>query len=75
MRLHARVPAVQLVAARLGDPGHEVADRVALLETAGCAEVAASLEALKGTLQRIVRAALRGTPSAAPARAAGLRGS
>jgi predicted PurR-regulated permease PerM len=70
MRLHARAPALPLVAARLGDPESEVADRVSLLEAAGCTEVAASLDALKSTLQRIARAALRGTPIAAPARAA-----
>ena len=58
MRLHARIPTLPLVAARLGDPESEVADRVALLETAGCSEVAASLAALKSALQRIVRAAL-----------------
>jgi predicted PurR-regulated permease PerM len=68
IRLHARVPALPLVAARLGDPDSEVADRVALLETAGCAEVAASLDALKSTLQRIARAALRRAPPAAEQR-------
>ncbi len=73
MRLHARIPALPLVAARLGDPESEVAGRVALLETAGCEEVATSLGALKSALQRLARAALRDdapSPSARPARAA-----
>jgi len=70
MRLRARVPALPLVAARLGDPESEARDRVALLETAGCANVAASLGALKSTLARIVRSALEGTaPDGTPARA------
>jgi len=73
IRLHARIPALPLIAARLGDPESELADRVALLESAGCTEVAVSLDALKGTLQRIARAAVRGTPSAPAARAAGRR--
>lgn len=65
MRLHARVPGLPIVAARLGDPESEVADRVSLLAAAGCAEVAASLDALKSIVQRHVRAALR-TASAEP---------
>ena len=69
MRLHARIPALPLVAARLGDPESEVADRVALLETAGCMDVAISLGVLKSTLQRIVRNSLEGTPTAGTARA------
>jgi predicted PurR-regulated permease PerM len=67
MRLHARLPQVTLVAARLGDPESEVADRVALLETAGCAEVAVSLPDLKNKIQAIARAALRRSPLAAAA--------
>jgi predicted PurR-regulated permease PerM len=74
MRLHTRLPAVPLVAARLGDPVGEVSDRVALLETAGCAEVAASLDALKAALQRIARVALRGAPNGATELAAARRG-
>jgi hypothetical protein len=58
MRLHARIPGLPLVAARLGDPESEVADRVAMLETAGCAQVATSLGELKSALQRIARDAL-----------------
>ena len=69
MRLRARVPALPLVAARLGDPESEAGDRVALLETAGCADVAASLNALKSTLQRIARSALEGAPTVDAARA------
>jgi len=57
MRLRARVPTLKLVGTRLGDPESEVAGRVALLKTAGCNEVPASLSELKATLQRIVRAA------------------
>ena len=60
MRLHARIPPLPLIAARLGDPESEVAERVALLEGAGCSEVPASLAALKGALQRVVRAASHG---------------
>ncbi|HET7925826.1 MAG TPA: AI-2E family transporter [Rhodanobacteraceae bacterium] len=74
MRLHARIPALPLVAARLGDPESEAGDRVALLETAGCADVADSLAALKSTLQRIARSALEGAPRADRARAASGRG-
>ena len=70
MRLRARVPTVPLVAARLGDPESEAADRVALLETAGCAEVAVSLGALKNTLARIARSALESaSPDGTAARA------
>ena len=67
LRLHARIPALKIVAARLGDPDSEVVERVALLETAGCSEVPTSLTALKSTLQGIVRAALEGTAVAATA--------
>jgi predicted PurR-regulated permease PerM len=70
IRLHARIPALPLVAARLGDPESELGDRAALLETAGCSEVATSLGALKSTLGRIARAALRGAPTAGTALAA-----
>jgi len=69
IRLRARMPGLPLVAARLGDPESEVADRVALLETAGCVDVATSLGALRSTLQRIVRNAIDGTPTASTARA------
>ena len=69
MRLHARFSALPLVAARLGDPESESSDRVALLGTAGCTQVAASLGALKSTLQRIARSALQEAP-AGPTRAA-----
>jgi hypothetical protein len=62
MRLHARIPALSLVGARLGDPEAEVTERAAMLETAGCTEVAPTLAALKSTLQRIVRAAMHGVP-------------
>jgi hypothetical protein len=64
MRVHARAPAMPLVAARLGDPEADVADRVALLETAGCTHVAPSLDELRATIQRIVRATSRGAPVA-----------
>jgi len=67
MRLHARIPALPLVAARLGDPEPDAADRVALLEQAGCAHVAPSLDALKATVQRIVRSTQRGAPIAVTA--------
>jgi predicted PurR-regulated permease PerM len=70
MRLHARLPALPLVAARLGDPESELGDRAALLRTAGCAEVATSLTALKSTVGRIGRAALRGASTAGTALAA-----
>ncbi len=67
LRLHSRIPALALVAARLGDPDGEVVERVALLESAGCTEVPASLAALKSALQRIVHKALEnGAPAAAP---------
>jgi predicted PurR-regulated permease PerM len=62
LRLHARIPRLVLVAARLGDPEGEVNERVALLQAAGCTEVPASLVELKNTLQRIVRGALAGAP-------------
>jgi hypothetical protein len=65
MRVHARAPGVPLVAARLGDPESEVKDRVALLEAAGCVEVATSLEAVRSTVQKIVRAALKAAPAPA----------
>ena len=74
IRLHARIPAMPLVAARLGDPESELGDRAALLETAGCAEVATSLGSLKSTLGRIARAALRGAPTAGTALAASGQG-
>jgi hypothetical protein len=74
MRLHARIPALPLVAARLGDPESELGDRAALLETAGCAQVATSLGALKVTLTRIARAALRGAPTSGTALAASGQG-
>ena len=74
LRLHARMPALPLVAARLGDPESELGDRAALLETAGCAEVATSLGALKNTLGRIARSALRGAPTAGTALAASGQG-
>jgi predicted PurR-regulated permease PerM len=62
MRVHARMPSLALVAARFGDPAAELDERVALLEGAGCGEVAASLAELKSTLQRVVRAAPNGRP-------------
>jgi hypothetical protein len=71
MRLRARMPALPLVAARLGDPESELGDRAAMLETAGCAEVATSLAALKSTLGRIARAALRGAPAGTALAASG----
>jgi len=75
MRVHARIPALPLVAARLGDPESELGDRAALLTTAGCAEVATSLSAVKSTLGRIARAAVRGAPTTTgAARAASGRG-
>jgi hypothetical protein len=70
IRVRAKVPALPLIAARLGDPEPEAADRVALLETAGCASVAASLGELKSTLQRIARSALPRAASPDTARAA-----
>jgi hypothetical protein len=69
LRLHARLPSLTLVGVRLGDPESEVVERVALLETAGCAEVPTSLAALKGTLQRIVRASVSRPAIAAVPRA------
>ena len=74
MRLHARIPELRLVAARLGDPESELGDRAARLETAGCAEVATSLAALKSTLGRIARAELRGAPTTGTALAASGQG-
>jgi hypothetical protein len=75
VRMDARVPALPIVAARLGDPASEVEGRVAVLEAAGCEEVATSLGALRRALQRIGRAALHGAPIAGAARAAaGRRG-
>ena len=70
MRLHARIPALPLVAARLGDPESELGDRAALLTTAGCTEVATSLNAVKTILGRIARTAVRGAPTTGAARAA-----
>jgi predicted PurR-regulated permease PerM len=67
MRLHARMPNVVLIAARLGDPESEVAERVAMLGAAGCSDVAVSLAALKATLERIVRAAATESTAAQPA--------
>jgi predicted PurR-regulated permease PerM len=72
MRLHARLPELPIVAARLGDPESEFADRAELLEAAGCAEVAASLTSLKNAAQRIVRATVRDS-AAQPALAAAVR--
>jgi predicted PurR-regulated permease PerM len=69
MRLHARIPALSLVAARLGDAESEVGDRVALLRTAGCANVAASLDALKSTLRRIAGGAPQSEPESGTVRA------
>jgi hypothetical protein len=62
LRLRARLPKVVVIGARLGDPDGEVAERVAMLEAAGCTEVAASLPALKAALERIVRAAQEHKP-------------
>jgi hypothetical protein len=62
LRLHARLPRVVLLAARLGDPEDEASDRAALLEAAGCTDTSASLPELKSALQRIVRAARSGAP-------------
>ena len=74
MRLHARAPELPLVGARFGDPESEVKDRVALLETAGCTKVAASLADLKTTLHHIVRAAMPAAPPGPVLAAAGSRG-
>jgi predicted PurR-regulated permease PerM len=57
MRLHARIPRLAVIAARLGDPASEIKERVALLETAGCTAVPASLPALKSAVQRVARGA------------------
>jgi predicted PurR-regulated permease PerM len=62
MRVHARLPDLPLVAARLGDPEGERKERAAVLETAGCTTVAVSLDALGATLKRVVRAVESGTP-------------
>jgi predicted PurR-regulated permease PerM len=62
MRLHARIPRLVLIAARLGDTEAETEERAPLLETAGCTEVATSLPALQRELQRIVRSACNGSP-------------
>jgi predicted PurR-regulated permease PerM len=70
LRLHARLPDLPIVAARLGDPESEFAERAEVLETAGCAEVAASLAALRSAVQRVVRAALRNAPPPAALAAA-----
>jgi predicted PurR-regulated permease PerM len=67
LRLHARVPAMPIVAARLGDPESEIRDRVVLLEEAGCSDVASSLDALKRTLHRIVAPAVRAAAAEQPA--------
>ena len=72
MRLHARLPELPLVAARFGDPESEVGDRVALLQTAGCANVATSLDALKSALRRIAEGA-QSAPETDVARAASRR--
>jgi hypothetical protein len=74
MRLHARLPEMPIVAARLGDPESEFADRAEVLETAGCSEVAASLAALKSTVQRIVRVRLRSASMQPAIAAAGQTG-
>jgi predicted PurR-regulated permease PerM len=74
LRLHARIPRLVLIGARLGDPESELAERVAMLETAGCTEVLATLPELKSALQRIVRGALRGAPVTAPTLAAARNG-
>jgi predicted PurR-regulated permease PerM len=62
LRLHARIPRLVLIGARLGDSEAEVDERVKLLEAAGCTDVVASLPALKSALQRIIRGALNGAP-------------
>jgi predicted PurR-regulated permease PerM len=62
MRLHARIPRLVLIAARLGDTEVENRERVPLLQAAGCTEVTTSLPELKSVLQRIVRGAQNGTP-------------
>lgn len=65
MRLHARAPSLPLIAARLGDPAGEVNGRVAMLEAAGCAEVASSLAELRSVLQRVARSKRGHRPAAA----------
>jgi hypothetical protein len=62
VRLHARIPRLVLIGVRLGDPESEAPERIAVLEGAGCTEVASSLESLKALLQRIVRGAMNGAP-------------
>jgi hypothetical protein len=62
MRLHARIPRLVLIAARLGDTDEEIQERAPLLKAAGCTEVPTSLSALQRALQRIVRGACNGTP-------------
>lgn len=74
IRLHARLPELPIVAARLGDPESEFTDRAEVLETAGCAEIPGSLVALKSVVQRIVRAALRDAPPQPALAAAGQTG-
>lgn len=64
MRLHAHAPSLPLIAARLGDPASELNGRVAVLEAAGCAEVASSLAELRSILQRVARSS---KPSHRPA--------
>lgn len=71
MRVHARQPAVPLVAARLGDPESERKERAAVLEAAGAACVAVSLETLLEALKRVVSAASKGAPVVGTALAAG----
>ena len=67
MRLHARIPRLVLIGARLGDAEAEVREHVAVLEGAGCTEVPTSLADLKSMLQRIVRGAMSGNPVTTPA--------
>ncbi len=59
MRVHARLPRLALVAARLGDPEAQAGERGAGLQGAGCSDVAASLGELKALLERIVRGAAK----------------
>ena len=74
MRVHARLPDLPLVAARLGDAQGERKDRAAVLEAAGCTAVAVSLDALGATLKRIARAAEGGVPIVGTTLAAAGRG-
>jgi hypothetical protein len=62
MRLRERMPSLALIAARLGDSGSDVNERVAMLEAAGCTAVPASLAELKSALQRVAHAAPSGAP-------------